>query len=188
MRLLEKISKRKNETLRKIYKEIFHWEPVFFTISKNKLGFKIADFMKIFLTGTPAAGSQTECAMICTTIMPHFFLQRSKSENDASLAKTLSRKLDLWIRGNFDDLFVEAKVHQESLRYLNRKREVVELKVFDKQMESVKISNALRCLSDEVKGGVLSTSDKVTMKRKNCTALALLKKITYVVRKFILNR
>ena len=111
--------------LGKIYKEIFHREPVFFTISKNKVGFKIEDFMKIFLTGTPAAGPQTECAMICTIIMPHLFLQKSKSKNGASLAKPFSRKLDLWIRGKFDDLFVEAKVHQESLRYLNRKREVV---------------------------------------------------------------
>ena len=43
-------------------------------------------------------------------------------------------------------------------------------------MESVKISNALRCLSDEVKGGVLSASDKVNMKGKNCTVLDLLQK------------
>ena len=41
-------------------------------------------------------------------------------------------------------------------------------------MESAKISNALRCLSDDAKGGVLSTSDKVTIKGKNCTVLDLL--------------
>ena len=46
-----------------------------------------------------------------------------------------------------------------------------EIKAFDKQRESVKISNALRCLSEDAKGGVLSTSHRVTIKGKNCTVL-----------------
>ena len=73
----------------------------------------MAHFMNFFLAGTLAAGPQTECAMICTMIMPHLLLQRSNSENDASLAKSLSRRLDLWIRCKFGDLFVEAKAHQD---------------------------------------------------------------------------
>ena len=71
------------ETLRKIYNKIVHWKPIFFTISKNKVGFKIADVMNIILTRTLEDGPQTECAMICTMIMPHLLLARSKSENDA---------------------------------------------------------------------------------------------------------
>ena len=49
-----------------------------------------------------------------------------------------------------------------------------EFKALDKQMESGKISNALRCLSVDAKGGVLSTSDKVTIKRQNYTVLNFL--------------
>ena len=37
---------------------------------------------------------------------------------------------------------------------------------FDKRMVSGKISNVLRCLSVDANGGVLSTSDKVTLKGK----------------------
>ena len=37
-----------------------------------------------------------------------------------------------------------------------------------------KISNALRCLSEDAKVGVLSTSDKATIERKNCTVLDFL--------------
>ena len=37
-----------------------------------------------------------------------------------------------------------------------------------------KISNALRCLSEDAMGGVLSTSNKVTIERKNCTVLDFL--------------
>ena len=128
--------------------------------------------MNIILSRTHDDGPQTECAMIFTMIMPHLLLARFKSENNASITKTLSRRLDLWIRCKFDDLFIEAKALQERLRKLNRKREVDEFKAFDKQMESDKISNAVRCLSDDAKGGVLS--DKVTIKGNNCTVIDLL--------------
>ena len=85
--------------------------------------------MKINLTKMLEDGPQTECAMICTMIMPHLLLAISKSENDASITKTLSRRLDLWIRCEFDDLFLEAKALPGRLRKLNRKLEVDELKV-----------------------------------------------------------
>ena len=48
-----------------------------------------ADVMNILLTKTLEGGPQTECAMICTMIMPHLLLARSKSENDASIPKTV---------------------------------------------------------------------------------------------------
>ena len=48
---------------------------------------------------------------------------------------------------------------------------MVKLKTFDNQMESDNISNTLRCLSDDAKGGMLSTSEIVIIKRKNCTVL-----------------
>ena len=84
---------------------------------------------------------QTECAMIFTRKMPHLLLASFKSENDASITKTLSRRLYLFIRSKLDDLFVEAKALLERLWKLNRKREVDGFKVFHKQMESGKKSN-----------------------------------------------
>ena len=99
-------------------------------------------------------------------IMTHLLLAGSKNENDASITKILSRRPDLWIRCKLGDLFVEAKALQELLRKLFRKREVDEFKAFDKRIVSGKISNVLQCLSDVAKGGVLSTSDKVTLKGK----------------------
>ena len=95
-----------------------------------------------------------------------FFSRQIKRENDASITKTLSRRLDLWIRCNFDDLFFEVKTLHERLKKLRRKRELDYFKAFDKQKNSSSISNALRCLSDVAKGGVLSTSGKVTSKDK----------------------
>ena len=76
--------------------------------------------MYIMFSKTFKDGPQAERAMICTMILPHFLLARSKSENDG------------------------------------------------------KISNALKSLSDDAKGGVFSTLDKVIMKGRYCTLLNLL--------------
>ena len=111
--------------------------------------------MNIILTRTLEDGLQTDCAMICTMIMPHLLFDRSKSENDASVTKTLSRRHDLRIRCKFSCLFVEAKALQECLKKLNKEQEVYEFNSLDNQMVSGKMSNALRCLSEDAKGGVL---------------------------------
>ena len=164
MRLWKKFSRRINRNTT----EKLQWKNSLetFTISKSKVGFNIADVMNIILTKTLEGGFQSECAMVCTMIMPHLLHARSKCEIDASITKTLSRRLDLWIRCKFDDLLFEAKALQERLKKLNEKRGLDEFKVFDKQMESGKISNALRCLSDDGNGGVLSTSNKSDYQRK----------------------
>ena len=103
------------ETLRKVYNEIVHWISIFFTISKNKVGFKIAEVMNLILTRTFEYGRQNECTTFCTMKMSFLFLARSKSENEVSLTKTLTRRSDLWIRCNLDDLFVEATSLQDHL-------------------------------------------------------------------------
>ena len=170
--LLETCNFRQNfwnhqkELLRKIYNEIFHWKPIFFTMSKIEVGFNIANVMNIILPSTLENGPQTECAMICLMIIPHLLLARTKSGNDAKITKTLSRRLDLWIRSEFNKLLVEIKVLQVRLKKLNGKLKVNEFKAFDKLMVSGEISNALRCLSDNANDGVLSISDKMTVKRK----------------------
>ena len=52
-----------------------------------------------------------------------FISRKIKIENDTSITKTLSRRLDLRIKCKFDDRFVEAKAIRERLRKLNRKGE-----------------------------------------------------------------
>ena len=47
------------ETLWKIYNEIVHWKPIFFTITRNQKGFKFAYVMNIILTRTLEHEPQT---------------------------------------------------------------------------------------------------------------------------------
>ena len=54
--------------------------------------------------------------MICTITVPQLILAGSKSDNNAFITKTLPRRLDLWIKINFQDLFNEANALQERLQ------------------------------------------------------------------------
>ena len=63
------------ETLRKIYNEVVHQSSL--PLAK-KVGFKVADVINIIFTKTIEDRPQSECAMICTMIMPHSLLARSK--------------------------------------------------------------------------------------------------------------
>ena len=99
-------------------KEIVHSKAILFTISKNKAGFKMTGVMNIILTKELENQPQTECAMICTMIMQHLLSQDQKVKTMLQLQKP-SRRLDLWIKCKFDNLFIEAKALQERLRKLN---------------------------------------------------------------------
>ena len=72
---------------------------------------------------------------------------------------------------------MEAKTLHERLRKKNRKQEVNKYQAFDKQMESGKISDALRYLSDDEKGGKLSTSDIIVIRGKTGTDSIFCKKV-----------
>ena len=89
--------------------EIVHWKPIPFTISRNKVGLKIAEVMNIILTRALEDGAQSECAMFCTIVMPHLLLANSKSKNYNSITKILSRKLGPWIRRKFDNLVLRQR-------------------------------------------------------------------------------
>ena len=151
------------QKLKLIYKEIVHWRPKFFTLKKNKTGHAFIDTLHTTLS---ALLDRSQDALLVAMVMPHLVLPRTKSENDGSQNQTLTRRLEMWLNGQFDDLFHEAKALQLRLkRYQTKQRDV--FKEFDHHVTTGKISNALRCLEEDQKGLVLSLSDKIDNKTVN---------------------
>ena len=62
-------------------------------------------------------------------------------------------------------MFLEAKYIHERTSGTKAKQSFDEYKVFDKQFSTGKLFNAIRSLTEEAKGGVLSLTDKVDMKQ-----------------------
>ena len=84
---------------------------------------------------------QTECAMICTMIMPQIHLARTKTENDVSIKKSCLEN-EKWM----------------NLFPLTNKWSLVNME----------------CFSDDSIGDVLSISDIMIIKERNCTVLVIL--------------
>ena len=74
--------------------------------------------------------------------------------------KTIKRKLHAWHSGNVSELFCESKAIQMRMNSRNKKQHS-DLKVFNDFMSRGKISNAIRVLSDERKGGLLAPTDRI---------------------------
>ena len=70
----------------------------------------------------------------------------------------------MWLNGEIEPLFHEAEALQKRMPKSKSKHQNDEFKNFDVNMTSGKISNALRCINDADKGGVLSLTEIINGK------------------------
>ena len=99
--------------------------------------------------------------MTAAFLLPHLVLPRNENDQDESVNKTLSGRIESWIKCDLDSLFNEAKAVQERIQKATTSYKFDPLKEFDKHMHSGKLSNALQCLSNNNKGGVLNLNEKI---------------------------
>ena len=70
----------------------------------------------------------------------------------------------MWLNGEIEPLFHEAEALQKRMPKSKSKHQKDEFKNFDVNMTSGKISNALRCINDGDKGGVLFLTETINEK------------------------
>ena len=88
-------------------------------------------------------------------ILLHLTLSRTKSTDYGSNNKTIRRRLRAWHSCHFPELFCEAKAIQLRMNIRNKKQ-LSDFKMFNDFMSRGKISNAIRVLLDDHKGGVIA--------------------------------
>ena len=98
--------------------------------------------------------------MKAALVLPHLILARTTDLRDGSVNKLLQKRLQLWINGDFDKLFEESHALQKRIR-TKRKLPFDETKEFNRQMNSGKVTNAIRTLQNEQNGGVLDLQEKI---------------------------
>ena len=147
-------------TVRQIYREVVTWKPSFFTLGKNKTGEQFAEALHSVLSPIAVNTDRSDISLTLCMILPHLTLSRTKNTDDGSNNKTIKRRLQAWYSCNFSELFCEAKAIQMRMNSRN-KQQHSDLKMFNDFMSRGKISNAIRVLSDEHKGGVLAPTDLI---------------------------
>ena len=121
-------------------------------LSENKTGEQFAETLHSVLS--PIAANTDVSLTLCMIIL-HLTLSRTKSTDYGSNNKTIRRRLRAWHSCNFPELFCEGKAIQLRMNIRNKKQ-LSDLKMFNDFMSRGKISNAIRVLLDDHKGGVLA--------------------------------
>ena len=150
--------------LETIYQEVIRWKPSFFLIGKNKTGHQYVEVLNTLLKPLADNSNFSDAAITASMVLAHLVLPKTKSIADGSNNKTIKRRLEQFCRYQVSELLIEAKALQSKLRNTIKKNKVNELKFFNQLMSKGKISNAIRLLTGESKGGVLNVTDSVNGK------------------------
>ena len=158
------ITPEKVSQIRYFYNQVVQWKPQFITLPKNKTGHKFRETMNCLMTLFAENSSKANIALYAAMLLPHLILARTSSEPDTSQNQVTTRRLRMWLTGETEVLFLEAEVLQKRSTKPKSSRKKDELSEFDAHMSAGKISNALRCINDCEKGGVLSLTEKIDNK------------------------
>ena len=156
-----KITPTHTDFIKKCYSEIVYWKPQFVTLSKNKTGHCFIESLSIIFDEVAEKSRNPNVALYFAMVMPHLVLARRKEKRETFIGKTIHRRMEAWLSCEFEALFNEAKALQLRIPKVRKTQNRDEMKSFDTQMSSGKISNALRCLDESQKGNVLSLQDRV---------------------------
>ena len=147
-------------TVREICREVVTWKPAFFTLSTNKTGEQFAEALHSVLSPIAVNTDRSDISLAHCMILPPLTLSRTKNTDDGLNNNTIKRRLRAWHCCNFSELFCEAKAIQMRMNSRNKKQHS-DLKMFNEFISRGKVSNAIRVLSYEHKGGVLATTDLI---------------------------
>ena len=159
-----KVSPEVATQIRNFYNEIVHWRPCFQTLTKNKTGHKFVETLDCLLKPIAENSQHSPLSFYVALLLPHLVLARTTSDPDTSRNKVIARRLSMWLNGEIEPLFHEAEALQKRMPKSKSKHQKDEFKNFDVNMTSGKISNALRCINDADKGGVLSLTEIINGK------------------------
>ena len=124
LQLLFNLEKSKTDLMKNILKQAFHWKAIVFTLKRIKTGFKFADILNC-ICSVAINKSKAETALYCAFVKSHLFISRTRTDDDASEKKTISRRLDQWIKWDIDSLFLEATISQETIKRTKAKNNLL---------------------------------------------------------------
>ena len=93
----------------------------------------------------------------------HLILARTSSEPDRS-RNQITTRLRMCLTGEIEELFHKTEAIRKRSTKPKSSRRKDELRESDAHMSAGKISNALRCINDCEKGGILSLTEKIDNK------------------------
>ena len=153
-------------TLNAIYEEVVHWHGGLFTVPLGGSGKKFAIEAMRLIEAFTEENALEPIALVALMTMPHLLLQDPHpTANHQDRVKCLERRMDLWAEGKFEELLKESRAIRAHRATHNSKgthstkEEDETSRLFSEYMRRGKVKAALRLLTCDGKGKVLSLDD-----------------------------
>ena len=153
------------EAMGKAYDEVVQWKRNVFSLPSGQCGKAfIKECTRLLLEY--AEGSSLECVAIkALMVMPSLLLQKPFKKSKAKDHKQcLERRLALWTAGDIQSLLLEGHSIQARMTLARSKEQADNARAFARLMFAGKVKAALRMISNEEKGGLLSPDQPVEVK------------------------
>ena len=145
------------------YEEIIHWKPNIFLIPYGKAGRSFVQELARLYQAFAEDSALSSIALTACSVMQPLLLQKPYRKSRAKdHSAHLLRRLEMWSKGSFDALLREGHCIQDHLRRSSsKKKSDDQSRLFDHLMSERKVSMALRLLTKNSKGGVLSLDSTI---------------------------
>jgi len=168
-----------------VYDEIVHWRKTFFQVPSGSIGKRfVRELARLLQRFVDSEGVQRN-SLLAFFVFPALLLQKISPDHRAKdHVATLERRLDMWDRGEVEELVDEGvelqRVWKRVFRVKGSKKQGVvdDGRKFSSLMSAGKVHDALRYLSETATGsvsqGVLGLSDTIELKGKQVTVESVL--------------
>ena len=145
------------------YEEIIHWKPNIFLIPYGKTGRSfVQELARLYQAFAEDSALSSIALMACSVMQPLLLQKPYRKSRAKDHSAHLLRRLEMWSKGSFDALLREGHCIQDHLRRSSSKKKSNDQScLFDHLMSEGKVSMALRLLTKNSKGGVLSLDSMI---------------------------
>ena len=148
------------KTINRIYNKIVYWKRNLFMLPFGKSGKTYIDqvtyLLNEWLHDSPLSNISIKM------VMPQLLLQKpSKSSKMKDHIAALNRRMELWVQGDFQELFEEGKAIQESFKTSSSKQDDITQisKRFLTEMQKGNINGAIKLLTNNMENGILPLNE-----------------------------
>jgi len=145
------------------YEEVVHWKPNIFLLPFGKAGKSfVRELARLYQAFADNSALSSIALLACSVMQPLLLQKPHRHSRAKDHSAHLLRRLELWSKGSFDALLTEGRCIQDHLRrFPPSKKPGDQSRLFDHLMSEGKVSMALRLLTRDSKGGVLSLDSMI---------------------------
>ncbi|XP_066936770.1 uncharacterized protein [Clytia hemisphaerica] len=144
------------------YEQIVYWRRNLFLVPSGSAGKKFVSETARLINAFVDSSAMKTISLKALMIMPALLLQKPSAKSKAKdHTAALKRRLDLWEKGDFEELIREGETIQRHLKSKQTAKSIEDIsKEFINKMSKGNINGAIKLLTNNMQNGVLPLTDE----------------------------